>query len=403
MIDQNRTNHELTEADSLRVWDAVVIGAGPAGSVCARQLALAGYRVLLIDKEQFPRHKPCGDLLIPDAMAVLKRLDLLEAVSIQANRLNVIKVYSPSGIDFIVPADYLALSRKRLDAILASAAVEAGAVFVREWVKAMVQSDDRVTLEIGNQTVSARIAVIATGASIDLAGNLELVSRSEPSAVAIRQYVKSSEPLNEVLLSYDRSLLPGYAWIVPLPDGWFNVGCGITVRNKDTHQSNLKGMLREFTERFEPAVRLMQTASSVSPINGAALRTGLSGLKALTSGRVICIGETTGTTFPFTGEGIGKAIHTAELASGLIDQCLKEGHPASLSRFEGILETSIKPLYRGYFLAERWLSYPWLNDFIARRIRRSRFMQTRVEEFMNETGDPSRLYSPWTIMKSYWK
>ena len=41
-------------------WDAIVIGAGPAGSVAARQLAIAGRRVLLLDKKRFPRRKVCA-------------------------------------------------------------------------------------------------------------------------------------------------------------------------------------------------------------------------------------------------------------------------------------------------------------------------------------------------------
>lgn len=403
MNDQTGNNRSLTQSDSDRLWDIAVIGAGPAGSVCAKQLATAGFDVLLIDKEQFPRHKPCGDLLIPDALTVLSRLGLLEPVADQALSINTIRVYSPSGISFKVPAAYLTLSRKRLDFILANEAAQAGAEFRFGWVKEIVQNDQNVTLTVADRTIKTRIAVIATGANVELAEKLDLVSRSEPSAVAIRQYIKSNEHIDEIILSYDKALVPGYAWVMPLPDGWYNLGCGVTVRDKGEHQSNLKGMLKEYVRTFEPAARIMATAESISPINGSALRTGLSGLKSPVSGRVICIGETAGTTFPFTGEGIGKAIHTAELAAGLIGECITRNKESELVKFESILNSTLRPLYRGYSLAERWLAYPRLNDYFARRICRSRFLQSRVEEFMNETADPSRLYSPWTLAQSYWK
>src|SRR5688572_33495727 len=53
----------LTNIACVGMWDAVVIGAGPAGSVAARQLALQGKRVLLVEKDKLPRDKVCGGCL----------------------------------------------------------------------------------------------------------------------------------------------------------------------------------------------------------------------------------------------------------------------------------------------------------------------------------------------------
>ena len=57
-----------------------MIGAGPAGSACAQQLARAGFKVLLVDQHQFPRDKVCGDGLIPDAHTAFGRLGVHQAV-----------------------------------------------------------------------------------------------------------------------------------------------------------------------------------------------------------------------------------------------------------------------------------------------------------------------------------
>jgi flavin-dependent dehydrogenase len=46
-------------------WDAVVVGAGPAGSATALRLARAGAKVLLLDRASFPRDKPCSEYLSP--------------------------------------------------------------------------------------------------------------------------------------------------------------------------------------------------------------------------------------------------------------------------------------------------------------------------------------------------
>ena len=65
-------------------WDAVVVGAGPAGATAARQLARQGHRVMLLDSRAFPREKVCGHALLADALACLERVGLLDEVAARA-------------------------------------------------------------------------------------------------------------------------------------------------------------------------------------------------------------------------------------------------------------------------------------------------------------------------------
>ena len=55
-------------------YDLIVAGAGPAGSACAITAARAGARVLLLEKERFPRHKVCGEFVSPESLALLQSL-----------------------------------------------------------------------------------------------------------------------------------------------------------------------------------------------------------------------------------------------------------------------------------------------------------------------------------------
>jgi flavin-dependent dehydrogenase len=57
-------------------WDAIVIGAGPAGAMAARELAAAGTRVLLVEKRSFPRDKVCGGCLNGRALSILRAAGL---------------------------------------------------------------------------------------------------------------------------------------------------------------------------------------------------------------------------------------------------------------------------------------------------------------------------------------
>src|SRR6188768_3709676 len=85
--------------------DILIIGAGPAGSACARWLAQAGRDVVLVDAQTFPREKTCGDGLVPDSLAALKRLGLYEAVMAQAQAVTRAHCVGPSGGAVDVPGE----------------------------------------------------------------------------------------------------------------------------------------------------------------------------------------------------------------------------------------------------------------------------------------------------------
>jgi flavin-dependent dehydrogenase len=105
----------------------LVVGAGPAGSACALELARRGIDTLLVDQSDFPRDKICGDGLIPDAHAALARLGVLQEVLAQAQPCTHVRAFGPSGLSVDVPGQLAVLPRKELDHLLVRAAERAGA------------------------------------------------------------------------------------------------------------------------------------------------------------------------------------------------------------------------------------------------------------------------------------
>ena len=111
-------------------WDAVVVGAGPAGSAAATVLAGLGRRVLVLEKDVFPRHKVCGEFLSADALPSLERLGArasVERATEERMTHGTIHLSRGAAVSFELPEPALGISRFRFDDLLARRARDAGA------------------------------------------------------------------------------------------------------------------------------------------------------------------------------------------------------------------------------------------------------------------------------------
>jgi menaquinone-9 beta-reductase len=393
------------DADLPTTWDVIVVGAGPAGSLAAGRLASLGHRVLLLDKAGFPRDKTCGDALIPDSLKALHRAGLLADIKSLGHCMSDGSVFSPSQTEVSVPGEYVTLKRRILDAVMAYRAVGSGAVFRQGTVRGIrTEPDGSSRVELNSAAVfTTRITVLATGADVSLSSQLGALKRQAPSAVAVRCYVTSSAQIDRLIISYDRSITPGYAWIFPLGHDEYNIGCGVFYRASRHREINLREMFSRFLVEFPLARQLVKHQRAITPLRGAPLRCSLTGTQVLSGGNVVAIGETIGATYPLTGEGIGKAMETAELAADAIHATLRTGSSRPLRILPWKIRTELLPRYLGYEIGERWLSYPWLNDFIAWRVQRSALLQRLIKGIIAETVDPRHLFSFGGLLKSLWK
>ena len=377
-------------------WDVVIVGAGPAGATAAAHLARAGSCVLLLDRQGFPRDKVCGDGLIADALGSLGRLGVLAEVRRRGRTLPGTAIYSASRHRIDIAGEFMTIKRVELDAIVAARAVEDGATFARGAVARVQAGREGVLVEIAGRAAPLRTqyALIATGADDALlrrtAPSLEA---SRPSAIALRCYVRSTARVDRLVISYGREILPGYAWIFPLRGGEYNVGCGVFFRKGVRGDVNLRTMFNRFAVSFPEARDVMSRSESATPLKGAPLRCGLGIHRAPEIPRVLAIGETIGTTFPFTGEGIGKAMETGELAARTVRDAIEHRDPSRLHHFGARIEREFGPRYLGYRAAERWLSRPWITDIFARRARESDFLRSALGGILNETIDPRTVFS----------
>ncbi len=400
--------------------DVLVVGAGPAGSACAQWLAHAGHEVVLVDQHDFPRDKVCGDGLIPDAHAALKVLRVHDEVMARAQRASHVACIGPRGGRVEVPGALAVLPRRELDDILCRAAVAAGARLFTPWrFQAPMFEADRnaeqvvvgAQLSSGAQLVEvrARWVVLATGAVPAATLAAGVCERQRPSGIALRGYVKNEAMagrLQALEVVWHRKLAPGYGWIFPCRDGVFNIGVGSLQSHRRAatqapRDFNLREVFKAFTEFYAPARELMQGGTLQGEMKGAPLRCTLQGAKFSRPGLLVT-GEAAGSTYAFSGEGIGKAMETGLAAARALIDGLREQH--SDARVRGAYEAALvalKPRFDLYEQANSVNEHPWLADLVIWRARKSARVMRRIAGVLDETANPGNLVSPRGLMKLF--
>ena len=389
--------------------EALVIGAGPAGSACARTLARAGVDVVLADQYAFPRDKVCGDGLIPDAYAALRVLGVLDEVMAVAQPASHVGCIGPRGGRLDVPGTMAVLPRRQLDDILCRAALRAGArMLPPARFEAPIEEAGAVVgarLKIGDAAheVRARWLVLATGAVPQALIAADMCERRTPSGIALRGYVKNEAMagrLKTLDIVWHRRLRPGYGWIFPCPGGVFNIGVGIAHSHNTLKDGrlgmkdvNLREVFAAFTEVHAPARELMAGGTLVGELKGAPLRCALEGARFSRPGLLVT-GEAAGSTYSFTGEGIGKAMETAIHAAQAVLAGRANGHDDAAVRadYEARL-VALKPRFDMYERANRINVYPWLADLVIWRAKKSPRLMQRVAGLLNETSNPGNIVS----------
>ncbi|HEV3069436.1 MAG TPA: geranylgeranyl reductase family protein, partial [Streptosporangiaceae bacterium] len=312
-------------------FDAVVVGAGPAGSIAALVLARGGARVALADKAAFPRDKACGDLIGPRGVQVLDDLGLTVP---DAGHGSDLLAVGPSGRRSRLPAftgrSYpghgIVVPRVAFDHALREAALDAGAVGVRARVAAVEQDPDgtvRAVLASDGQRLAGDVIIGADGALSTvarLAGMLD--SESALWGFAVRAYVPGEVPLPLLVLleSAPWRIYPGYGWLFPGADGQANVGIGIGMGGT-RHSAPLRDDLDRFTALLRSRGDL-RPAAEPGPVVGGWLRMGGTGTPPAVA-NVLLAGDAAGLINPLQGEGIAPAMISARLAAEavLADPC----------------------------------------------------------------------------------
>jgi menaquinone-9 beta-reductase len=280
-------------------YDVAVVGAGPAGATAAIAARRAGARVLLLDRADFPRDKPCGDGIAADALDVLGSLGVTGSTDGYPPN-DGLRLVGPGGATVARPLRRPAhtVPRRVFDARLVAAALERGADLVKHTVRQIHQDGDRVRLDDAYQ---ARVVVGADGAESVVRRALGHGPNPDGHlAIAIRGYAPATGAEQVIVTTSAR--WPAYAWSFPIGDGTANVGYGEVLRGVPLSRAYLLDRLGHLMPGSEPtglrAHHLPLSTHRPPPARG----------------RVLLAGDALSLINPFTGEGIFYAVLSGALA-----------------------------------------------------------------------------------------
>lgn len=317
-------------------WDAVVIGAGPAGSIAAHSLARIGHSVLLVDRARFPRAKVCGGCLNARALAVLDEASLSDRVwSAGAVPISEFRVSAGATTAMIPLPGGAAISRAALDEQLATAAVGAGASFVDgSHATIMDSTRDAVRIRIHSQGVSkdckAGVCIVATGLSSDSIRFIETVGVRTAARARVGCGTTLPEPPADLPAGQIRMAVArgGYVGLVRVEHGSLIVAAAIDPR-----------LMREFGSPAAAVRGILQRAGT--PIPGGLDDATWRGTPPLTrrarpvaAERLFIVGDAAGYVEPFTGEGMAWALESGVAAARLAHRQVKSWEPGAAAAWD---------------------------------------------------------------------
>jgi geranylgeranyl reductase family protein len=298
------------------MYDLIIIGGGPSGSAAGRVAGKKGLKTLLIEKEIFPRYKPCGGALSEHAMSYLD-FEIPESMierDIFGARAHfkdqVVEQHKDSRIAVLI-------TRSILDNYLLDKAGETGIeIKLGEKVLECQEKNDHVEIFTENDTYKAKFIIIAEGSQGKLKYQIRRKDRKDEYAIGVVAEIEADNEsidknIHNIIDLHFGRFKHGYGWIFP-HEKYYSVGIAGLAKHLPHPKKTMLDFLNE--NNFNNKYKLHGHIIPAGGIN-----------RKITSSRVILSGDSAGFVDSFIGEGIAYAIRSGQIASEVISKIILNG------------------------------------------------------------------------------
>ena len=309
-----------------QVLDIIVIGGGLAGLCNAIHLSKLGKKVLLIEKNEYPKHKVCGEYISNE---VLPYLDFLEVNPFDSGavRINNFQLSTTKSniISAKLPLGGFGISRYTLDLVLSEKAKENGVMILQDTVLDVTFLKDFFQVETKQNSIfTSKIAIGAFGkrSLLDVKMGRNFIQKKSPY-LGVKIHVKGNFKEDLVAL---HNFKGGYCGVSKVENNAINL-CYITnyatfkqYKNIEDFQEQVVFKNNYLKEIFHSSEAIFEKPLSISQISFET--------KKPVEDHILMCGDSAGMIHPLCGNGMSMAIQSAQLASKLI-----------LNYFNGEIET----------------------------------------------------------------
>lgn len=391
-----------------------IVGGGPAGATVAARLARAGHEVVVLERASAWRWHACGVFSSPATVEALRRAGLDDATVRTVSRaVPAMRVETPAGTTFrltygdddrlLAPA--VGFDRSVLDPALLRLAEKAGAEVRRGAAVVAIAlahegTPGRLTVRAGaaagDETLGARVIVGADGLR-SIVARAAGVARAAwiPARVGLTYHLADERPAERPVDARMRLIRDGYVGIAPVPGRRLNIGIvlgpswGAALARDGAER--VAGTIVAATPRSEDDPAHWRHGPPLERIAGAApighrvaRRTGPNWL---------LVGDAAGFLDPFTGEGLHRALVSAELASAAIDAHLR-GRAGAFDAYERAMRRRFAAKDGLSLLVQAFLARPGLFEYAARRLRTRDRVRATMGLVMGDLIPAGRAFDP---------
>ena len=293
-----------------------IVGGGLAGLTAAIHLSKIGLKVIVIEKNEYPKHKVCGEYISNEVLPYLNwlSLDISELKPTYISKLN---FSTPNGklINCDLPLGGFGVSRFALDAFLCKKAIENGCEIIQDNVDNIVYENDFFTVStLNNRIITSEIVIGAFGKRSNIDQKLKREFIQEKSHwLAVKAHYSGEFPNDLVGL---HNFEGGYCGVSKVENNAINI-CYLAsyesfkkYKSIEDFQSQIVFKNPHLKLIFDTSKMLFETPLTISQVSFDK--------KASVENHILMIGDTAGLIHPLCGNGMAMAIHSAKIVSELI-------------------------------------------------------------------------------------